>query len=172
MLSPFTSEKKQLVSFCSPSGEELRKFAEELREAIAEVNEMEQIHIQCKERRTHTSSYYYACKHTCAAVYSAGGNSLFLLLQGNWRGNKASSHTAYTLTVAKWTHTRDTALPQVLVSLTQHEMHNTAYTYNYCMCVLLKGTLKIGQLHGGETHEKDQIEKTGWWSEGASLLLF
>uniref|UniRef100_A0A7N6C4I7 SEC7 domain-containing protein n=1 Tax=Anabas testudineus TaxID=64144 RepID=A0A7N6C4I7_ANATE len=36
MLSPFTSEKKQLVSFCSPSGEELRKFAEELREAIAE----------------------------------------------------------------------------------------------------------------------------------------
>uniref|UniRef100_A0A3Q3J2K8 SEC7 domain-containing protein n=1 Tax=Monopterus albus TaxID=43700 RepID=A0A3Q3J2K8_MONAL len=56
MLSPFTSEKKQLVSFCSPSGEELRKFAEELREAIAEVNEMEQIHIQCKER-THTSTY-------------------------------------------------------------------------------------------------------------------
>lgn len=50
MMSPFTSEKKQLVSFCSPSGEELRKFAEELREAIAEVNEMEQIHIQCKER--------------------------------------------------------------------------------------------------------------------------
>ncbi|KAM7414497.1 hypothetical protein PAMA_019353 [Pampus argenteus] len=49
MLSPFTSEKKQLVSFCSPSGEELRKFAEELREAIAEVNEMEQIHIQCQQ---------------------------------------------------------------------------------------------------------------------------
>ncbi|CAL8319657.1 unnamed protein product [Gadus morhua 'NCC'] len=46
MLSPFTSEKKQLVSFCSPSGEELRRFAEELRESITEVNEMEQIHIQ------------------------------------------------------------------------------------------------------------------------------
>ncbi|KAF3854763.1 hypothetical protein F7725_022818 [Dissostichus mawsoni] len=56
MLSPFTSEKKQLVSFCSPSGEELRKFAEELREAITEVNEMEQIHIQCK-CSTHTSAY-------------------------------------------------------------------------------------------------------------------
>uniref|UniRef100_A0A665VKY1 IQ motif and SEC7 domain-containing protein 3 n=1 Tax=Echeneis naucrates TaxID=173247 RepID=A0A665VKY1_ECHNA len=51
MLSPFTSEKKQLVSFCSPSGEELRKFAEELREAIAEVNEMEQIHIQWELER-------------------------------------------------------------------------------------------------------------------------
>uniref|UniRef100_A0A8C6MKU6 IQ motif and SEC7 domain-containing protein 3 n=1 Tax=Nothobranchius furzeri TaxID=105023 RepID=A0A8C6MKU6_NOTFU len=51
MMSPFTSEKKQLVSFCSPSGEELRKFAEELREAIAEVNEMEQIHIQMELER-------------------------------------------------------------------------------------------------------------------------
>lgn len=56
MLSPFTSEKKQLVSFCSPSGEELRKFAEELREAITEVNEMEQIHIQCKAANTPTHS--------------------------------------------------------------------------------------------------------------------
>lgn len=54
MLSPFTSEKKQLVSFCSPSGEELRKFAEELREAITEVNEMEQIHIQCKDDGKHS----------------------------------------------------------------------------------------------------------------------
>eukprot|EP00066_Takifugu_rubripes_P016016 XP_011605282.1 PREDICTED: IQ motif and SEC7 domain-containing protein 3 [Takifugu rubripes] len=53
MLSPFTSEKKQLVSFCSPSGEELRKFAEELREAITEVNEMEQIHIQWELERQH-----------------------------------------------------------------------------------------------------------------------
>uniref|UniRef100_A0A8C4YZZ1 IQ motif and Sec7 domain ArfGEF 3b n=1 Tax=Gadus morhua TaxID=8049 RepID=A0A8C4YZZ1_GADMO len=52
MLSPFTSEKKQLVSFCSPSGEELRRFAEELRESITEVNEMEQIHIQCRWRST------------------------------------------------------------------------------------------------------------------------
>ncbi|KAM6960820.1 IQ motif and SEC7 domain-containing protein 3 isoform 2-T2 [Aplochiton taeniatus] len=51
MLSPFTSEKKQLVSFCSPSAEELRKFAEELRESITEVNEMEQIHIQWELER-------------------------------------------------------------------------------------------------------------------------
>lgn len=61
MLSPFSSEKKQMVSFCSPSGEELRKFTEELRESITEVNEMEQIHIQCKHTRirTHTT-----CTHT------------------------------------------------------------------------------------------------------------
>uniref|UniRef100_A0A4W5QJD9 IQ motif and SEC7 domain-containing protein 3 n=1 Tax=Hucho hucho TaxID=62062 RepID=A0A4W5QJD9_9TELE len=59
MLSPFSSEKKQLVSFCSPSGEELRNFTEELRESITEVNEMEQIHIQWELEReqgvqTHT----------------------------------------------------------------------------------------------------------------------
>ncbi|CDQ96832.1 unnamed protein product [Oncorhynchus mykiss] len=59
MLSPFSSEKKQMVSFCSPSGEELRKFTEELRESITEVNEMEQIHIQWELKReqgvqTHT----------------------------------------------------------------------------------------------------------------------
>ncbi|KAL0968340.1 hypothetical protein UPYG_G00265620 [Umbra pygmaea] len=51
MLSPFSSEKKQMVSFCSPSGEELRKFTEELRESITEVNEMEQIHIQWELER-------------------------------------------------------------------------------------------------------------------------
>uniref|UniRef100_A0A7N8Y4A0 IQ motif and SEC7 domain-containing protein 3 n=1 Tax=Mastacembelus armatus TaxID=205130 RepID=A0A7N8Y4A0_9TELE len=77
MLSPFTSEKKQLVSFCSPSGEELRKFAEELREAIAEVNEMEQIHIQCKDGRTHTSSYENTNTHILdfiglVAIYLSG----------------------------------------------------------------------------------------------------
>lgn len=64
MLSPFTSEKKQLVSFCSPSGEELRKFAEELREAITEVNEMEQIHIQCKEGNAHTPQRMRMQAHT------------------------------------------------------------------------------------------------------------
>lgn len=62
MMSPFTSEKKQLVSFCSPSGEELRKFAEELREAIAEVNEMEQIHIQCKDTSTLLSLHGHLIK--------------------------------------------------------------------------------------------------------------
>lgn len=68
MMSPFTSERKQLVSFCSPSGEELRKFAEELREAIAEVNEMEHIHIQCKKRR-----------HTLLALFCMRCNRNYLV---------------------------------------------------------------------------------------------
>lgn len=74
MLSPFTSEKKQLVSFCSPSGEELRKFAEELREAITEVNEMEQIHIQCKDQSTRTTN---ANKHI---LHCAVGCNFFFIV--------------------------------------------------------------------------------------------
>uniref|UniRef100_A0A671LQE3 IQ motif and SEC7 domain-containing protein 3 n=1 Tax=Sinocyclocheilus anshuiensis TaxID=1608454 RepID=A0A671LQE3_9TELE len=48
ILSPFSSEKKQVVSFCSQSAEELLKFVEDLRESIAEVAEMEQIRIDCE----------------------------------------------------------------------------------------------------------------------------
>ncbi|XP_078272864.1 IQ motif and SEC7 domain-containing protein 3 isoform X2 [Rhinoraja longicauda] len=39
------SEKKQALSLCAPSSEELQKFIEELKESIAEVTEMEQIRI-------------------------------------------------------------------------------------------------------------------------------
>uniref|UniRef100_W5K8D6 IQ motif and SEC7 domain-containing protein 3 n=1 Tax=Astyanax mexicanus TaxID=7994 RepID=W5K8D6_ASTMX len=46
ILSPFSSEKKQVVSFCSQSSEELLKFVEDLRESIAEVAEMEHIRIE------------------------------------------------------------------------------------------------------------------------------
>ena len=48
ILSPFSSEKKQVVSFCSQSSEELLKFVEDLRESIAEVAEMEHIRIECE----------------------------------------------------------------------------------------------------------------------------
>ncbi|XP_065113955.1 IQ motif and SEC7 domain-containing protein 3 isoform X1 [Paramisgurnus dabryanus] len=51
LLSPFSSEKKQVVSFCSPSAEELLKFVEDLRESIAEVAEMEQIRIEWELER-------------------------------------------------------------------------------------------------------------------------
>uniref|UniRef100_A0A9J7ZRU8 IQ motif and SEC7 domain-containing protein 3 n=2 Tax=Cyprinus carpio TaxID=7962 RepID=A0A9J7ZRU8_CYPCA len=51
ILSPFSSEKKQVVSFCSQSAEELLKFVEDLRESIAEVAEMEQIRIEWELER-------------------------------------------------------------------------------------------------------------------------
>uniref|UniRef100_A0A8C2Q288 IQ motif and SEC7 domain-containing protein 3 n=1 Tax=Cyprinus carpio TaxID=7962 RepID=A0A8C2Q288_CYPCA len=60
ILSPFSSEKKQVVSFCSQSAEELLKFVEDLRESIAEVAEMEQIRIEC-ELYTTISLFFMSC---------------------------------------------------------------------------------------------------------------
>uniref|UniRef100_A0A8C5G606 IQ motif and SEC7 domain-containing protein 3 n=1 Tax=Gouania willdenowi TaxID=441366 RepID=A0A8C5G606_GOUWI len=48
ILSPFGSDKKQVLHFCAQSAEELLKFLEDLKESIAEVSEMEQIRIECK----------------------------------------------------------------------------------------------------------------------------
>uniref|UniRef100_A0A8C4ZK37 IQ motif and Sec7 domain ArfGEF 3a n=1 Tax=Gadus morhua TaxID=8049 RepID=A0A8C4ZK37_GADMO len=47
ILSPFGSDRKQVLNFCAPSAEELLKFLEDLKESIAEVSEMEQIRIEC-----------------------------------------------------------------------------------------------------------------------------
>ncbi|CAL8337492.1 unnamed protein product [Arctogadus glacialis] len=46
ILSPFGSDRKQVLNFCAPSAEELLKFLEDLKESIAEVSEMEQIRIE------------------------------------------------------------------------------------------------------------------------------
>lgn len=48
ILSPFGSDKKQVLNFCAQSAEELLKFLEDLKESIAEVSEMEQIRIECE----------------------------------------------------------------------------------------------------------------------------
>ncbi|XP_053717619.1 IQ motif and SEC7 domain-containing protein 3 isoform X2 [Synchiropus splendidus] len=46
IISPFGSDKKQVLHFCAQSAEELLKFIEDLKESIAEVSEMEQIRIE------------------------------------------------------------------------------------------------------------------------------
>lgn len=48
ILSPFGSDKKQVLNFCAQSAEELLKFLDDLKESIAEVSEMEQIRIECE----------------------------------------------------------------------------------------------------------------------------
>lgn len=66
ILSPFSSEKKQVVSFCSQSAEELLKFIEDLRESIAEVAEMEQIRIECESSSEPSNlfeDFLFYCKH-------------------------------------------------------------------------------------------------------------
>lgn len=43
------SEKKQVLHFCALGAEEMQKFVEDLKESIAEVTELEQIRIECKD---------------------------------------------------------------------------------------------------------------------------
>ncbi|KAL2093532.1 hypothetical protein ACEWY4_010844 [Coilia grayii] len=51
VLSPFCSEKRQVVSFSAPNADELLKFVEDLRESISEVAEMENIRIEWELER-------------------------------------------------------------------------------------------------------------------------
>lgn len=144
MLSPFTSEKKQLVSFCSPSGEELRKFAEELREAIAEVNEMEQIHIQCKGGRTHihTSQFVQMQTHTCGVCWS-GFNLSFWCHRGI---REAARHPA-TWHTQQWRasgHTHRTRLSLRCWFCSHSIKCTTLHTLLITVHIGLRGMLKNG----------------------------
>lgn len=53
-------------------------------------------------------------RHTQINICCSGWTVEISVLQGSWRGNKASSHRAYTPMAGKWTHTQDTAPLQVL----------------------------------------------------------
>lgn len=44
------SEKKQVLHFCALGSDEMQKFVEDLKESIAEVTELEQIRIECKNK--------------------------------------------------------------------------------------------------------------------------
>lgn len=43
------SERKQVLHFCALGSDEMQKFVEDLKESIAEVTELEQIRIECKD---------------------------------------------------------------------------------------------------------------------------
>ncbi|XP_029350647.1 IQ motif and SEC7 domain-containing protein 3 [Echeneis naucrates] len=71
ILSPFGSDKKQVLNFCAQSAEELLKFVEDLKESIAEVSEMEQIRIEWELE-----------KQQGAKTHSVKNNSTQLELRG------------------------------------------------------------------------------------------
>ncbi|XP_044041782.1 IQ motif and SEC7 domain-containing protein 3 isoform X3 [Siniperca chuatsi] len=71
ILSPFGSDKKQVLNFCAQSAEELLKFLEDLKESIAEVSEMEQIRIEWELE-----------KQQGAKTHSVKNNSTQLELRG------------------------------------------------------------------------------------------
>lgn len=86
-----------------------------------------------------------------------------LLFQGNWKGNKASSHTAYTQMVDKWTCTQYTAPPQVLVLLVHHNIEYPKYMSALWMraCFWLSGCVCVSQSDPFlPTGQQDPYDKT------------
>lgn len=51
------SEKKQVLHFCALGLDEMQKFVEDLKESIAEVTELEQIRIECKDASPQTPGW-------------------------------------------------------------------------------------------------------------------
>uniref|UniRef100_A0A3Q2XAE4 IQ motif and SEC7 domain-containing protein 3 n=1 Tax=Haplochromis burtoni TaxID=8153 RepID=A0A3Q2XAE4_HAPBU len=100
ILSPFGSDKKQVLNFCAQSAEELLKFVEDLKESIAEVTEMEQIRIEWElekqqgakthsvknngtqlELRGKQGSPSGVCVRVCVCVCVC----ILLLIESHWR---------------------------------------------------------------------------------------
>uniref|UniRef100_A0A674BER6 IQ motif and SEC7 domain-containing protein 3 n=1 Tax=Salmo trutta TaxID=8032 RepID=A0A674BER6_SALTR len=69
IISPFGSDKKQVLNFCAQSAEELLKFLEDLKESIAEVSEMEQIRIECEYYHTLCSDAFLKNKSQGTVVF-------------------------------------------------------------------------------------------------------
>ncbi|KAJ4924681.1 hypothetical protein JOQ06_003633 [Pogonophryne albipinna] len=87
ILSPFGSDKKQVLNFCAQSAEELLKFIEDLKESIAEVSEMEQIRI---ESLTDGSRQYTGDPHE-KAEYSEPGSCQWASKRASLLGHDATA---------------------------------------------------------------------------------
>ncbi|XP_037551719.1 IQ motif and SEC7 domain-containing protein 3 isoform X2 [Nematolebias whitei] len=80
ILSPYGSDKKQVLHFCAQSAEELLKFVEDLKESIAEVSEMEQIRIEWELEKQQGAKTY--------SVKSNGTQRELSSKQGSLSGNQ------------------------------------------------------------------------------------
>ncbi|KAF7229204.1 transcript variant X1 [Nothobranchius furzeri] len=90
ILSPYGSEKKQVLHFCAQSSEELLKFVEDLKESIAEVSEMEQIRIEWElEKQQGAKTHSVKSNGTQLEQRSKQGS-----LPGNQEVNDGSGHNA------------------------------------------------------------------------------
>ncbi|XP_007564109.1 IQ motif and SEC7 domain-containing protein 3 isoform X2 [Poecilia formosa] len=90
ILSPYGSDKKQVLHFCAQSAEELLKFVEDLKESIAEVSEMEQIRIEWElEKQQGAKTHSVKSNGTQLELRSKQGS-----LSGNTEIDERSGHNA------------------------------------------------------------------------------
>lgn len=64
------SEKKQVLHFCALGSDEMQKFVEDLKESIAEVTELEQIRIECKDGPRPPSRKMGSSKAEAASIHT------------------------------------------------------------------------------------------------------
>uniref|UniRef100_A0A3Q3FXF6 IQ motif and SEC7 domain-containing protein 3 n=1 Tax=Labrus bergylta TaxID=56723 RepID=A0A3Q3FXF6_9LABR len=108
ILSPFGSDKKQVLNFCAQSAEELLKFLEDLKESIAEVSEMEQIRIEWELE-----------KQQGAKTHSVKNNGTQLELRGKQGSPSGVSMAPSPESVALLNHRGELLFQQVPPGLTQ-----------------------------------------------------
>uniref|UniRef100_M3ZTC2 IQ motif and SEC7 domain-containing protein 3 n=1 Tax=Xiphophorus maculatus TaxID=8083 RepID=M3ZTC2_XIPMA len=83
ILSPYGSDKKQVLHFCAQSAEELLKFVEDLKESIAEVSEMEQIRIEWElEKQQGAKTHSVKSNGTQLELRSKQGSATLLNRRG------------------------------------------------------------------------------------------
>ncbi|MED6289566.1 hypothetical protein CHARACLAT_004176, partial [Characodon lateralis] len=95
ILSPYGSDKKQVLHFCAQSAEELLKFVEDLKESIAEVSEMEQIRIEWElEKQQGAKTQSVKSNGTQLELRSKLGS-----LSGNTEIDERSGHNAVEVSI-------------------------------------------------------------------------
>ncbi|XP_038144340.1 IQ motif and SEC7 domain-containing protein 3 isoform X3 [Cyprinodon tularosa] len=95
ILSPYGSDKKQILHFCAQSAEDLLKFVEDLKESIAEVSEMEQIRIEWElEKQQGAKALSVKSNGTKLELLSKQGS-----LSGNTEIDERSGHNAVEVSI-------------------------------------------------------------------------
>ncbi|XP_054656235.1 IQ motif and SEC7 domain-containing protein 3 isoform X2 [Dunckerocampus dactyliophorus] len=115
ILSPFGSDKKQVLNFCAQSAEELLKFVEDLKESIAEVSEMEQIRIEWELEKQQGSKTHSINNGTQLELRSKHGGT-----SGIQEGEDISGHNAVEVSIHNRLQTYQLSTSPESVALLNH----------------------------------------------------
>ncbi|XP_061815454.1 IQ motif and SEC7 domain-containing protein 3 isoform X2 [Nerophis lumbriciformis] len=115
ILSPFGSDKKQVLNFCAQSAEELLKFIEDLKESIAEVSEMEQIRIEWELEKQQGSKTHPINNGTQLELRGKHGG-----MSGIQEGEDISGHNAVEVSIHNRLQTYQLSSSPESVALLNH----------------------------------------------------
>ncbi|XP_038838402.1 IQ motif and SEC7 domain-containing protein 3 [Salvelinus namaycush] len=160
IISPFGSDKKQVLNFCAQSAEELLKFLEDLKESIAEVSEMEQIRIEWELEKQQGSKGVSAKNNGTLELRSKQGSP-----SGKQDLDENSGHNAVEPPPTSPTSTPMLPAPSLNWSPQQQgahvSIHNRLHTYQLSSSGSLpRSPESVGALlnHRGELLQQPQLQ--------------